>query len=189
MKDARKRDEDKVTRTWRNFRVTGVEASQRNLSCVTMRKTDREQVVVVSSCTASIFAAAHFTVKQASRHSHLSFSTDVPRFANYCGLISLDLFIWLWYHYCSVWMMSLFFPIRFHQAVMLHRLCLNVSGCFYMLTCYCWLGFAMKAFWIIETTPFPQQPQPHTYPLRWRIFLCTRRKNIPIYVLCRLHLF
>lgn len=81
------------------------------------------------------------------------------------------------------------FPSRFHQAVMLHRLCLNVSGCFYMLTCYCWLGFAMKAFWIIETTPFPQQPQPHTYLLRWRIFLCTRRKNIPIYVLCRLHLF
>lgn len=94
MKDARKRDEDKVTRTWRNFRVTGVGASQRNLSCVTVRKTDREQVVVVSSCTASIFAAAHFTVKQASRHSHLSFSTDVPRFANYCGIC-----VWAW----SLW--------------------------------------------------------------------------------------
>lgn len=159
-----------------------------------MRKTDREQVVVVSSCTASIFAAAHFTVKPASRHSHLSFSTDVPRFANYCGVCVWAWSLWIYlYDYDTTiarceWCLSVFLSASI-RLLCCNRLCLNVSGCFYMLTCYCWLGFAMKTFWIIETTPFPQQPQPHTYPLRWRIFLCTRRKNIPIYVSCRLHLF
>lgn len=33
--------------------------------------------------------------------------------------------------------------------------CLNVFGCFRLLTCRCWRGFAMKAFWIMERKRLP----------------------------------
>lgn len=146
-----------------------------------MRKTDQEQAFV-SSCTDSAFTV-HFTAETASRHSHFCFPqmclslliTVVSVFEdNLIGFIYMIMKPPL----CRVNDACLCFPIWFHQACVVHRLCLNVFGCLRLLTCHCWLGFAMKAFLIIERSDSISTSQHHTHLLSWRIFLCvTRQRN------------
>lgn len=118
-----------------------------------MRKTGWE-LVVVSSHTDGAFTV-HFTVETASRHSHLSFSQMcLSLLITVVSVFGHDLigFIYMIIKppLLSVNDASLCFPIRFHQACVVHRLSLNIFRCFCLLTCHCWLGFVMKAFWIIQ---------------------------------------
>lgn len=115
-----------------------------------MRKTEGEQVVARSR-TDRIFTV-HFTAETASRHSHLTFSqmclslliTVVSAFeGDLIGFIHMIMKA----SRLVVNDVSLCFPIRFHQASVVHMLCLCA---FCLLTCHCWLGFAIKAFWILE---------------------------------------